>query len=430
MEDAGTPSVFTTGIRGSSHSEQLDRAGEDILRSRRPLQAEAGERPHTWREWFREIEDAARTQPVIVVMDEFPWMAQSAPSLEGELQTAWDRHLEKLPVLLILIGSDVSLMDRLVAYDRPLYGRLTPIPVEPLNPAEVASAIPGLSAFEQIDAYLVTGGYPRLVADVARSGAPGVMDYVKLALQDAYSPLLTVGQISLASEFPEPHITYQVLSAAGANDVGHASFKNMLAHIGDSGDRANQDNAVARSLKVLTDTKGLLVKETPAWSSPKTNVRRYRIADPYLRFWFRYIERQRDDISRGRADLAVASFERDWARWRSRTVEPVVRKALDLLAARDERLQGVERIEAWWTRDGGVEVDAVGQGRDRTAFVGSINWRENGSFEEKDLRELIEHRTRVPRVESALLAAVCPSGGAPQGTDLAFSAEDILSAWR
>lgn len=430
VEDTGTPYVFTTGIRGSSHSEQLARAGEDILRSRHPLHAEAGEPPRTWREWFREIEDAARTHPVIVVMDEFPWMGQSAPSLESELQTAWDRHLERLPVLLILVGSDVSLMDRLVEYDRPLYGRLALIPVEPLNPAEVASALPEFSAFEQMDAYLVTGGYPRLVADIVRSGAPSTRDYVKLAFQDAYSPLLTVGRLSLASEFPESHIAYQVLAAAGANDVGHASFKNMLAHIGDSGDRANQDNAVARALRMLTDIKGLLVKEVPAWASPKTNVRRYRIADPYLRFWFRYIERRHDDIARGRADLAVEAFERDWESWRGRTVEPVVRRALDRIATRDERLRGVERVEAWWTRDGSVEVDAVGQTRDHTAFVGSIKWRERSSFEDKDLRELVEHRTHVPRAENSLLAAVCPDGTAPQGADLVFSADDIVAAWR
>lgn len=75
-------------------------------------------------------------------------------------------------------------------------------------------------------------------------------------------------------------------------------------------------------------------------------------------------------------------------------------------------------------------MDAVGQTRDHTAFVGSIKWRERSSFEDKDLRELVEHRTHVPRAENSLLAAVCPDGTAPQGADLVFSADDILAAWR
>ena len=68
------------------------------------------------------------------------------PSLDGELQVALDTTLSKLPVLLILIGSDVAMMRRLIEHDRPLFGRVTPIVVPALNPAEVAEALPGRSA--------------------------------------------------------------------------------------------------------------------------------------------------------------------------------------------------------------------------------------------------------------------------------------------
>src|SRR5664280_1809894 len=59
-------------------------------------------------------------------------------SLEGELQVAWDTTLSKLPILLILIGSDVAMMSHLIEHDRPLFGRVTPMVVPALNPAEVA----------------------------------------------------------------------------------------------------------------------------------------------------------------------------------------------------------------------------------------------------------------------------------------------------
>lgn len=33
----------------------------------------------------------------------------------------WDRTLAKLPNLLILVGSDVAMMERLAQHDRPLF---------------------------------------------------------------------------------------------------------------------------------------------------------------------------------------------------------------------------------------------------------------------------------------------------------------------
>jgi len=46
------------------------------------------------------------------------------------------------------------------------------------------------------------------------------------------------------------------------------------------------------------------------------------------------------------------------------------------------------------------------------------------------LDELRRHRDRVPKSEYALLAAISPGGSPPRGTDLAYTAADLLSAWR
>jgi hypothetical protein len=56
-------------------------------------------------------------------------------------------------------------------------------------------------------------------------------------------------------------------------------------------------------------------------------MRRYRVTDPYLRFWFRFVEPHLAGIARGRADLAVASLAAGWPPWRGVVIEPVVREA-------------------------------------------------------------------------------------------------------
>lgn len=57
--------------------------------------------------------------PSVVVLDEMPYLVREDPSFEGTLQKAFDRTLSKLPGLLILIGSDIAMMEQLDTYGRP-----------------------------------------------------------------------------------------------------------------------------------------------------------------------------------------------------------------------------------------------------------------------------------------------------------------------
>ncbi len=74
----------------------------------------------------------------MVVFDEMPYLARDDHGFEGTLQKAFDRTLSRLPVLLVLIGSDLAMMEALITYGRPFYQRGTEMVVPPLNPPEVA----------------------------------------------------------------------------------------------------------------------------------------------------------------------------------------------------------------------------------------------------------------------------------------------------
>ncbi|GAB3743896.1 ATP-binding protein [Microlunatus parietis] len=432
VQSAKVPYVFVTGVFQASMIKQLNDATIAINESTRRLpdaelltQSAAG----SWREWFGRLALAAREGPVIAVLDEFPWLADADPALEGELQAQWDRTLAKLPVLLIIIGSDVAMMDRLAGHGRPLFGRLTPLVVPALNPAEIAEAAPGRSAAEVFDAYLVTGGYPRLVTELTRRSGSTV-DFVRNSLTDAYSALVATARLNLESEFPEPQYAYQVLSAIGASDSSHPGFKDVLGAITDADERKRAETATTRALRTLTDIKGLIERELPAWAPATSKLRRYRVTDPYLRFWFRYVERNVDRISRGRADLAVSAFDRDWEAWRGQSIEPVVRDALLRLAREGGDLDGVESVLPWWVRDNSVEVDVVATTTKRTALVATIKWRARGGVTAAELDQLRQHRERVPRSENALLGVVSPGGRPPKGAAVAYSAADLLAAWK
>lgn len=431
VETAGTPYVFVTGVFQAPLPTQLDDATAAIHESAlRDAELLSQTPARSWREWLGRLAIAARSGPVIGVLDEFPWLTDGDPSLEGVLQAQWDRTLSKLPVLLILIGSDVAMMDRLASHGRPLFGRMSPMVVPSLNPAEIAAALPGRPAMEVFDAYLVTGGYPRLVTDLGRRRSQTASEYVRVSLEDLYSPLVTTARLSLDAEFPAPRFAYQVLSAIGAGDNANPGFNDLLGAISDPAERGRAETAITRALRSLTENNGLVERETPAWAASSSKLRRYRVTDPYLRFWFRYVERNVDRIARGRSDLAIASFERDWQAWRGRGIEPVVRYALQRLARTDPHLRGVETVLPWWVRDNSVEVDVVACTGTSTALVGTVKWRPRGGVTAGELDQLRRHRERVPRAATAKLAVISPGGSSPPGADVSFSASDLLQAWR
>jgi hypothetical protein len=97
--------------------------------------------------------------PSIVVLDELPYLMDSGGAFESVLQRSWDRELSRKPVLLLLIGSDLSMMQALTSYGRPFHQRGTELVVGPLSPADVATMV-GLPAARAFDAALVTGGLP------------------------------------------------------------------------------------------------------------------------------------------------------------------------------------------------------------------------------------------------------------------------------
>ncbi len=148
---------------------------------------------------------------------------------------------------------------------------------------------------------------------------------------------------------------------------------------------------------------GLLGDCRPVWACGDA-------ADPYLRFWLRFVEPGINDIQRGGPDLARARITMSWAQYRGRAVEPLVREALARLAASDPDLGGAETVGGWWPRGNIPEVDLVGvrhgDAGKAVSFIGSIKWREREPFTQADLDELLAVRPVVPGAAGAASVAV------------------------
>jgi uncharacterized protein len=372
------------------------------------------------------VQGLDRANPAIVVIDELPYLAELDGGFPADLQQAWDRELERVPFLLICIGSDVRMMESLVGERSPLHGRPTrELRVDPLNPAEVAEISGAPSRAAAFDRYLVLGGFPLLAASWPAEA--GLTEFLHAALADDQTPFATTALRIMASEFEGELQAAKVIEAIGH---GESAYSRIRQRSGVKG------NTLGAALDVLVEAKGLVSKDLPYAVPPGRKAAKYTIADPYLRFWLRFVGPHLDELSRGRPDLVIARIERDWATYRGRAIEPLVRASLERLLADSDlskRLGAARHVGAWWRRDHSVEVDLVGGDRpapDEIGFVGSVKWRERGAFDGGDLRELEAVRARVPGGEHAKLVAVSRTDFVRGlGVDASFGPNALLAAW-
>lgn len=432
---SGVPYGVIAGLKSAPAHVQMRRAAQTLRSSARPLPgigAVTAAAPGDWHDLLSRLRLVVRDEPAILVFDEFPWAWETCPSLDGLLRSFWDSDFSRHPVLMLLIGSDEAMTGRLSEHDRPLSGRLADhLVVRPFNPAETAVALGGAlgggrDAREVFDAQLVTGGFPELIGHARRFS--GVAAMVEDSLARPHTPLADVAQLNLAGELGDSASARLVLDAIGADEAGVVNFSAIAAALG--GGKA-AETAVTRAMKVLADVKQIVAVDFPG-GRLDSRLKRYRIADPYLRFWFRFFEPHLRDIEIGRPGLAVGAFRRSWPSWRGKAIEPVVRQALLRLAPRlPEPLAGIGAVNAWWERSGSHEFDLVGTRHDGVpTAAGSVRWRDNQPFSDRDLAELAAARSVIPHAERASLIAVAPRGAAPGvSLDLVLDAADLLGAW-
>jgi len=304
------PSVYFVAAKGAPASEEYRQLAKAIAESDLPSAGIAlGNQPESLTAALTLLSAALPSDsPSIVVLDELPWLLAGLPGGAGELQRVWDRQLAEKPVLLLLLGSDITMMEQLSQHDQPFHGRGTELVLAPLNPHDV-SAMTGLRGFAAFDAYLMTGGLPMVVLEW-ESGMTRD-EFLATSLSRSTSALVVAGERMLGAEFSVDSRPREVLSAIGGR--GERSFTNILTAVGA---HMNQV-ALSNSLAAL-QSKRVIAADEPLSTSVAAKDKRWRIADPLLRFWLAFVEPSLDDIDRGRADLALRRIDAGFAAWRGR----------------------------------------------------------------------------------------------------------------
>jgi uncharacterized protein len=416
---ASVPSAYFTAARRQPAAGALATFSETVASSQLPSAMAATSGFGGW-EQALDVTTMGVDDAAIVVIDELPWLLEMDESIEGLLQRVWDRVLRKRPVLIILVGSDLAMMDALTEYGRPLYDRLKILRVEPLTVADVAD-LTGLNSADAVEAWAITGGFPNVVRawQLGQSAA----DFLADQLSDSSSALIVSGERKVTAEFPADAFARPVLDAIGSGSREHGKIAQRSGLNGSS---------LERALSILIDKRAVV--RDRAYSTATSKLTLYRIEDPHVRVWSRYVDPNLAAIQRGAAPSVVQRVLVDWEAWKGLAVEPLIRESVLRLALRDEQLSAAVHSGHWWRRDGQVEVDIVLGDRlpvaNTVLAVGSIKWRQRGPFNPTDLRELSNAAALIPGAADTPLVAVSRVPGTVDGLSRMWTPDDLVAAWR
>jgi AAA+ ATPase superfamily predicted ATPase len=331
---------------------------------------------------------AAGDERLIVVLDEFPYLAESTRGLESIVQRWWDQSGRASRVMLILCGSAVAYMQQIGGAAAPLHQRATAsIRVAPFDYEAAGEVVPMLPPTERAVVYGILGGTP-LYLEQWDPHASRRANLLRLFGNPA-SPLVDAAELVLSGELPELEGAFRILQAIA---LGHTRPSAIT-------DYARV--AVERPLKRLT-TLGIIERRVPALEDPaRTRRAIYRIADPYFAFWFRFIASNRSQIARGPGaqliDQRVLPYLDDYM---GSVFEEIAREHPRKLAALGEL--EADRVEAWWSADGLHEIDLVGiSGRDRIQFIGTVKWSARRLGRDV-LKNLDEHAAGLPNLRPGI----------------------------
>ncbi len=341
-----------------------------------------------WSTALNFVTDNARNKRLVVVLDEFPYLADSTPGLESVIQRWWDQHGRTSQVMLVLCGSAVAYMAQIAGAAAPLHQRMTAtIHVAALGYRSAGLFVPKLPPAERAVTYGILGGTPLYLA-MWDPEAPPRENLLRLFGNSA-SPLVDAAELVLSGELPERDGYFRILQAVALGRTRPRGISDYAKV------------AVERPLKRLT-TLGILERRVPALDDPvRTKRAIYRIADPYFAFWFRFIASNRPQIARGLGrqlvdgrilpgmDDHMGSIFEEMARDHAR------------LRAAAEQLKA-ERVESWWSTDSQHEIDLVGvSGRDAISFVGTVKWSAR-PLNRDVLQNLDAHSAELPGYTSTV----------------------------
>ena len=337
---------------------------------------------------FEFVFKLAEKQRMILVIDEYPYVARASKSLASTLQLLIDKYKDTSKLFLILCGSSMSYMeDHVLAYKAPLYGRRTAqLKVQPFEFQEVCKYFTNMSNEDKALAYGIAGGTPQYLLQL--NDKVSIEENIKNTYLNPVSSIYEEPQNLLKQEVREPAI-YNAIIAAIA--TGYTKMSEIATKVG-------EDTSVCSIYIKNLISLGIIKKETP-YGEDSARKTIYSVEDNMFRFWYRFVPENTSIIARGATDLAYNRIIPHLSDYMGAVFEEISKQYLWSLLLKGKSAIDFTDIGRWWgtnpkTRQQ-VEIDIMGTSDKNTALFGECKWR-NEKVDLGVLEALIEKSELFP----------------------------------
>jgi AAA+ ATPase superfamily predicted ATPase len=336
----------------------------------------------SWEQAWRQVANLSKTERVAVFIDEFTYILGVSPEIAGTLQNLWDQVLSKSNLLLCISGSHLGMMKReFLSYQAPLYGRATAqIHLPPIPFGQTHSFFPKYSAVDRVAVYAIFGGIPAYWerVDLEKS----VSANIKTQLLSPNN-LMQSEPALLLHDFVSDLHNYSAILNAIANNARTPKEIATLTGLPSS--------HIPKYLSVLVEASFVERRVSVIENPSASRNGRYHITDPYLRFYFRFLESRQYQFSLKIQDQALAEITRHMIDFiGTHTWEELCREWVLRAGAVGNLPFMSDQVGSAWNR--AAQIDVVGLNRmEKTMILGECKWTLD-EVERKVMAELVEEK--------------------------------------
>lgn len=325
--------------------------------------------------------------PKLAVIDEFPLLLQSGRAADSSLAAALEEADGASGVRLVLCGSQISTMENLLAERAPLHGRGTPLLMTPMVFADALRFLSEHRFEEAITRYAVAGGMPLYLRRLGRKGT--LKSVICGDVLDPLGPFFEEVRDILAIELTSTAIHFSLLSAlAGAPSL---AWEDLVTR------SRVEESTASKYMRTLEDLR-IVESANPMFAGPKARRRRYRVADPFVGFWFRFVFPYQEDLRAGlkpsdHFDRNVVGHLPEHASW---IFEQICQGWV-----RNQFGTTTDSVGSWWglarhdLRRSGArmteEIHVVGGSGSKATVIGECRWRSQ-AMKKEVLDQLVEFK--------------------------------------
>lgn len=325
---------------------------------------------------------AGKTRKFNLIIDEFQEFYYVNSAIFSHIQDVWDRSRQETYINFIVSGSAYRMMNRIFEDKKePLFGRrdafmkLKPFKTDVIK--EILNDFkPDYTNEDLLALYTYTGGVPKYIELFMDDGIFDNDAMISFMIRDN-SLFVTEGKSILVEEFGKDYGTYfSILGCIATGIDTQAGIEGALGNI-----------SVGGYLKRLMDDYSLISKIRPFGTSEGSKAVKYEISDNFLRFWFKYIHKNRSIVEIGNWALLHKIISDDYTTYTGDTLERYFRqKMIESMAYRS--------ISNWWdpkNRENQSEIDIVAITADNERLEIYEVKRNSEKYKEKVLQEKVVH---------------------------------------